>query len=305
MTQNAILVNSPLGATPAIEISEPIRVVTLNVNGVRAAFRKGMAEWLAEAKPHILALQEVRAADSDLADLFGEVQTSSPSGQWHILHDPASAKGRAGVAIVSAWPATATRTSLGPDDFDSAGRWLEADFVFAAAEGRKQTLTVVSTYVHSGEVDTPKQVEKYKFLNAMQARMAELIGAQNSDSTDDTLAVVLGDLNVGHTELDIKNWKGNLKNAGFLPEERAYFDIFMNQQGWRDLGRDAHPDAAGPYTWWSFRGQAFDTDAGWRIDYQLATPSLAKKAGNYAVHRAASYDTRFTDHSPVQVEYSL
>ena len=306
MTQQSILVNSPLGATPAIEISEPLRVVTLNVNGVRAAFRKGMAQWLAEARPHVLALQEVRAADSDLADLFGAVQQSSPSGQWHILHDPASAKGRAGVAIISAWPATEARTKLGPEEFDSAGRWLEADFVFAAdASSKPQTLTIVSTYVHSGEVDTPKQVEKYKFLEAMQARMAELIGNQTADSTDGTLAVVLGDLNVGHTELDIKNWKGNLKNAGFLPEERAYFDIFMNQQGWRDLGREAHPGAAGPYTWWSFRGQAFDTDAGWRIDYQLATPSLAKKAGGYAVHRAASYDTRFTDHSPVQVDYTL
>ena len=304
MTQNTIVVNSPLGASPAVSIAEPLRVVTLNVNGVRAAFRKGMAQWLAEAKPHILALQEVRAADADLADLFGEVQDSSPSGQWHILHDPASAKGRAGVAIVSAWPAVASRTELGPEEFDSAGRWLEADFAFAGANGT-QTITVVSTYVHSGEVDTPKQVEKYKFLNAMQARMAELIGSQTAQSSDGSLALVLGDLNVGHTELDIKNWKGNIKNAGFLPEERAFFDIFMNQQGWRDLGRDAHPGVDGPYTWWSFRGQAFDTDAGWRIDYQLATPSLANKVQGYSVHRAASYDTRFTDHSPVQVDYRL
>jgi len=305
MTNTAIQVNAPLGASPAIELDEPLRVVTLNVNGVRAAFRKGMAEWLAEARPHVLALQEVRAADADLADLFGEVQASSPSGQWHILHDPATAKGRAGVAVVSAWPAIASRTTLGPDEFDSAGRWLEADFAFETEGASPQILTVVSTYVHSGEVETPKQVEKYKFLEAMKTRMAELIGNQTAESIDGKLAVVLGDLNVGHTELDIKNWKGNIKNAGFLPEERAYFDIFMNQQGWRDLGRDAHPDIAGPYTWWSFRGQAFDTDAGWRIDYQLATPSLAKKSASYAVHRAASYDTRFTDHSPVQVEYRL
>jgi exodeoxyribonuclease-3 len=141
-------------------------------------------------------------------------------------------------------------------------------------------------------------VEKYKFLEAMTARMSELMATR-------AYVVVLGDLNVGHTELDIKNWKGNLKNAGFLPEERAYFDGFMKQQGWRDIGRDSHPDQAGPYTWWSFRGQAFDTDAGWRIDYQLATPKLAALASNYAVHRAASYDTRFTDHSPVAVEYAL
>jgi exodeoxyribonuclease-3 len=116
---------------------------------------------------------------------------------------------------------------------------------------------------------------------------------------------VTGDLNVGHTELDIKNWKGNLKNAGFLPEERAYFDTFMNSQGWVDIGRVTHPDVPGPYTWWSFRGQAFDTDAGWRIDYHLATPALAETASNYRVHRADSYDTRWSDHSPVSVDYSI
>jgi len=271
----------------------PLKVVTLNVNGVRAAFRKGMAEWLETARPDVLCLQEVRASDEDLAGLFGEVNHLSETGEWHILHHAASAKGRAGVAVISQQPSISHSTVLGPDDFDSAGRWLEADF-----EVNGKRLTVVSTYVHSGEVDTPKQVEKYKFLDAMTERMAELMATR-------PYVVVLGDLNVGHTELDIKNWKGNLKNAGFLPEERAYFDGFMKQQGWMDLGREAHPDVAGPYTWWSFRGQAFDTDAGWRIDYQLATPKLAELASNYRVDRAASYDTRFTDHSPVVVEYAL
>lgn len=272
---------------------QALKVVTVNVNGVRAAFRKGMADWVAAAKPDILALQEVRAETTDLEALFGEIAHLSPTGQWHILHDAASAKGRAGVAVISSQPSVSHSTVLGPDDFDSAGRWLEAEF-----EVNGKRLTVVSTYVHSGEVDTPKQVEKYKFLQAMQQRMAQLIATV-------PFAVVLGDLNVGHTELDIKNWKGNLKNAGFLPEERAYFDAFMKEQGWRDLGRDAHPEQAGPYTWWSFRGQAFDTDAGWRIDYQLATPKLAQVAANYRVDRAPSYDTRWTDHSPVIVEYSL
>jgi exodeoxyribonuclease-3 len=158
-------------------------------------------------------------------------------------------------------------------------------------------LTVVSTYVHSGEAETPKQVEKYKFLEAMEARMAELISG-------DRLAVVVGDLNVGHTELDIKNWKGNVKNAGFLPQERAYFDRFASQ-GWVDMGRAAHPGVPGPYTWWSYRGKAFDTDAGWRIDYQLATPALAKLGQNYRVDRAESYDARWTDHTPVLVDYDL
>ena len=262
-----------------------VRIATVNVNGVRAAFRKGMGDWLDARNVDILALQEVRASTEDLELALGP--------EWNILHDAASAKGRAGVALASRAKAEIHRVEIGADDFDSAGRWLEADYRVG-----DKIVTVVSTYVHSGEVDTPKQVEKYKFLEAMTERMAALIATR-------AYVVVLGDLNVGHTELDIKNWKGNLKNAGFLPEERAYFDGFMKQQGWRDLGRDAHPDQAGPYTWWSFRGQAFDTDAGWRIDYHLATPKLAAVASNYAVHRAASYDTRFTDHSPVSVEYAL
>jgi exodeoxyribonuclease-3 len=271
-----------------------LQVVTINVNGVRAAFKKGFAQWVIQHSPDVIALQEVRAETTDLEEIFKAIEVEQNDGtKWHILHDNASAKGRAGVAIVSKMPALASRTTLGPKSFDSAGRWLEVDF-----KVKTKTVTVISTYVHSGEVDTPKQVEKYKFLDAMTKRMAEL-------RKEDGLVVVVGDLNVGHTELDIKNWKGNLKNAGFLPEERAYFDTWMHKQGWVDLGRAAHPEVPGPYTWWSYRGQAFDTDTGWRIDYQLATPKLAKVASNYLVHRAASYDTRFTDHSPVVVQYAI
>ena len=273
---------------------ENLKIATINVNGVRAAYRKGLAEWVISESPDIIALQEVRAETTDLEEIFAAIAQEQNNGTtWHILHDNASAKGRAGVAVVSKMKPIASRTELGPKSFDSAGRWLEVDFKF-----KTKTLTVISTYVHSGEVGTPKQVEKYKFLDAMTKRMAEIKKA-------DGLCVVVGDLNVGHTELDIKNWKGNLKNAGFLPEERAYFDTWMHKQGWIDLGRATHPDVPGPYTWWSFRGQAFDTDTGWRIDYQIATPKLAKVASNYKVHRAASYDTRFTDHSPVVVEYAI
>ena len=269
-----------------------LKIATVNVNGVRAAFRKGMADWVVAERPDILALQEVRAETTDLLELFSATE-DAVGHKWHVLHDAASAKGRAGVAVLSRFEPIAHRTALGPDEFDSAGRWLEVDF-----DVNGKTLTVISTYVHSGEVDTPKQVEKYKFLDAMTARMDAI-------RADGSLVVVVGDLNVGHTELDIKNWKGNLKNAGFLPEERAYFDTMMHKQGWVDVGRTAHPEQPGPYTWWSFRGQAFDTDTGWRIDYHLATAALAASAANYKVHRAASYDTRWTDHSPVVVEYTL
>jgi exodeoxyribonuclease-3 len=265
-----------------------LSIATVNVNGVRAAARKGMVDWFNTSKPEILCLQEVRAPKADLETIVRE----DMGLDWHVYEHEASAKGRAGVAILSKQEAKAVRTELGPEEFDSAGRWIEADF-----ETKAGLLTVVSCYVHSGEAETPKQVEKYKFLKVMEERMAEL-------TRNNGLALVVGDLNVGHTELDIKNWKGNLKNAGFLPEERAHFDNFASQ-GWVDMGRAAHPGVPGPYTWWSYRGKAFDTDAGWRIDYQLATPALAKLGQNYRVERAESYDARWTDHTPVLVDYNL
>ncbi|MEO7015186.1 MAG: exodeoxyribonuclease III [Leifsonia sp.] len=275
---------------------KPLRIATINTNGIRAAFRKGMGSWLDARDVDILAIQEVRAATEDIQQLLGE--------EWDILHDPATAKGRAGVAIASRHRASIHRVELGASDFDSAGRWLEADYEF---DGK--TVTVVSTYVHSGEADSPKQVEKFKFLDAMEARLPEL---QNHSE----YAVVLGDLNVGHRTLDIKNWKGNVKRAGFLPKEREYFDRIVGAEhderynagaglGWVDVGRKFAGDVDGPYTWWSWRGQAFDNDSGWRIDYQLATPALAATAKSYAVDRAAAYDERWSDHTPVVVDYAL
>lgn len=269
-----------------------LRVASVNVNGVRAAYRRGMGEWLDARDVDLLALQEVRASTEDLQSLLGD--------EWSILHDPASAKGRAGVAIASRRRASIHRVELGAPDFDSAGRWLEADY-----EVGGRIITLVSAYVHSGEVDTPKQVEKYRFLDAMQARLPEL--EEHSE-----LALVVGDLNVGHRTLDIKNWKGNVKRAGFLPEERAYFDRFVGAEGaddhglgWVDVGRRFAGEVPGPYTWWSWRGKAFDNDSGWRIDYQLATPALAELVTDYTVDRAATYDTRFSDHSPVVVDYAI
>lgn len=281
-------------------MSTRLRVASVNTNGVRAAFRKGMGEWLAARDVDILALQEVRAATEDLEGLLGP--------EWDILHDAATAKGRAGVAIASRKAASIHRVALGADDFDSAGRWIEADY-----EVGDRIVTVVSTYVPTGEVDTPKQVEKYTFLDAMSERMPQL--AAHSE-----LALIVGDLNVGHRELDIRNWKGNRKNAGFLPQERAYFDRFMGPAGepvegvdgsvgpglgWVDVGRRHAGEVDGPYTWWSQRGQAFDTDTGWRIDYHLATPALADTVTAYSVDRAAAYDQRWSDHAPVVVDYLI
>ncbi|WP_234864862.1 exodeoxyribonuclease III [Sinomonas albida] len=263
-----------------------LRVATVNVNGLRAAWRKGMPEWLESRDVDVLCMQEVRAPDEVVASLFDG---------WHILHAEADAKGRAGVAIVSRLAPAATRVGIGHAYFETAGRWVEADF---AVDGGKQ-LTVVSAYVHSGEVDTPKQVDKYRFLDEMVLRLPQL--AQLSD-----YALVVGDLNVGHTPLDIRNWKANQKRAGFLPEERAYFDRFFGEEiGWKDVHRELSGQIDGPYTWWSQRGRAFDNDAGWRIDYQIATPGLAAVATNAVVDRATAWDTRFSDHAPLVIDYKL
>ena len=268
-----------------------LRIASVNVNGLRAAYKKGMAEWLEPRDVDILCLQEVRAPDAIVRELLGE--------GWHILHAEAEAKGRAGVAIASRAEPVATRSCIGDNYFTTAGRWVEADYIVRDAAGEASTLTVASAYVHSGEAGTPKQDDKFRFLDVMATRLPEL--TKHSDH-----ALVVGDLNVGHTELDIRNWKGNVKRAGFLPAERAYFDRFFGEEiGWKDVHRGLAGTVDGPYTWWSQRGQAFDNDAGWRIDYHMATPALAAAAVSAVVDRAPSWDTRFSDHAPLVVDYRL
>ena len=286
-------------------VSRRVRIASVNVNGIRAATRKGMLEWLDAADVDVMALQEVRATEAEL-------RVALPG--WEIVNDEALAKGRAGVAVASRMPSVEVRRVLGPaaedaaEVLDSTGRWIEADFDI---DGER--LIVVSAYVHTGEAGTPRQDAKWAFLDAMEKRMPQLEAAS-------PLALVMGDLNVGHRESDIRNWKGNIKKAGFLPRERAYFDRFFGESGaevtgadgsvgpglgWVDIGRRFHGDVDGPYTWWSMRGRAFDNDAGWRIDYHLATPELGARVTDYRVVRAPSWDTRWSDHSPVIADYTL
>lgn len=273
-----------------------VRIASVNVNGVRAAFRKGMGGWLADRDVDILALQEVRAETEQLTGLLG--------AGWDVVHDAASARGRAGVALASRAPATVHRIALGQDDLDTAGRWIEADYDVGGV-----IVTAVSCYVPTGGAGTPKQDEKMAFLAALADRLPRL--REHSQ-----FAVVMGDLNVGHRTLDIRNWKGNLKNAGFLPEERAVFDRILGAEGdaaynagaglgWVDVGRRFAGDVDGPYTWWSQRGKAFDTDTGWRIDYQLATPELADRVVDVRIDRADAYDQRWSDHAPLVVDYAI
>jgi len=280
-------------------VSQTLRIASVNVNGIRAAVRNGMAGWLDSADVDILTLQEVRAELTHL-------ESALPG--WELVHDESLTKGRSGVAVASRIPITASRIELGDEGVDSRGRWIEAD-----VEVDGERLTVVSAYVHSGEDGTPRQDAKYGFLDAMSVRLVEL-------ANDDALALVTGDLNVGHRPLDIKNWRGNQKKAGFLPRERSYFDRFFGDAGalvtgvdgvegvglgWVDVGRRFAGEVDGPYTWWSNRGQAFDNDTGWRIDYHMATPALAARVADYRVARAASYAERWSDHAPVVADYRL
>ena len=271
-----------------------VRVATVNVNGVRAAFKNGMGTWLEGRGVDILALQEVRADTQHIEELLGP--------DWNVLHDAATAKGRAGVALASRGKAEIHRVAIGEEDFDTAGRWLEADYAVGG-----EILTVVSAYVHSGEVGTPKQVEKYRFLDAVERRLPQL-------TAHTPLALVVGDLNVAHRRLDLKTWRANQKSSGFLPEERAYWDRFVGAEddpdynaggglGWVDVGRRAAGEVDGPYTWWSWRGQAFANDTGWRIDYHLASPALADRVVAYTVDKAPDRDGRWSDHTPVVVDY--
>ncbi|GGC93128.1 exodeoxyribonuclease III [Tersicoccus solisilvae] len=275
-----------------------LRVASVNVNGIRAAFRTsgvragngdGMREWLAARDVDVLTLQEVRAPDAVVHELLGP--------DWYVAHAEAGAKGRAGVAVATRLEPTATRIGIGEDYFATAGRWIEVDVTVPTAAG-DAVLTAVSAYVHSGEAGTARQEDKYRFLTAMERRLPQIRARAD-------LAVVTGDLNVGHTTRDIKNWKGNATKAGFLPEERAYVDRFLGEHGWVDVHRALAGDVDGPYTWWSMRGAAFDNDAGWRIDYQLATPELARTATTASVDRAASWDTRWSDHAPLVIDYQL
>ncbi len=266
-----------------------LKITTVNVNGIRAAYRNGMAAWVEENSPDIMLLQEVRAPEEITTQLLGP--------EWHVAQQASVIKGRSGVAIASRLPLQASRIGVpaGTEEPDvDTGRWVEADITLASG----QPLTVVSAYLHSGTAGTPKMDMKYAHLDKVNTRMAEL-RAQGG------LAVVAGDINIAHHEVDIKNWKGNLKSAGFLPEERAYLDHWFDELGWVDLGRRLSGEGPGPYTWWSNRGKAFDNDAGWRIDYHLVSPELDATAQSITVGRAPSYDTRWSDHAPLTAVYDV
>lgn len=278
-------------------------ITTVNVNGIRAAVKErnehnpGMLPWLTAGDSDIVLLQEVRADEALARAALAPVLDDG----WHLAMTESSVKGHAGVGILSRTPPTAVRVGFGSSEFDSTGRYLEADFDGADIG----SLTVASLYLPKGaaepapsaaEKDVAKFEEKKRFLAEFGDHLSTVVRRRRS-------IVVGGDWNIAPAEADIKNWKGNLASPGFLPHERAWVAELLGA-GWRDVVRDLHPDDAGPYSWWSWRGKAFDNDAGWRIDYQLTNTTAAKRAQRAFVDRAAAYDRRWSDHAPVTVTYS-
>lgn len=247
--------------------------------------RKGFGEWIEENTPDVLLLQEVRADIPTTEKLV-------PAGYNAVVH-PCEIKGRAGVAVLTREGIEVGQVRYGAAEESpqvDTGRWLEVQLP-------EYNLTVVSAYLHSGDVaDEAKMQAKYSHLRAVSTRLEELKAREN--------VLVTGDFNIVHTEEDIKNWKPNHnKRAGVLDEEIAYLSA------WLEYYSDVQRQLAGPgqaeYTWWSQRGKAFDNNVGWRIDYQLASPHLAERARSYAIGRAQSYDTRFSDHAPLSVVYEF
>jgi len=268
-----------------------MRVSSVNVNGIRAAMRKGMAEWLARREPDFLLLQETRADAAIVSDLLGP--------KWHVAPEVSRLKGRAGVAVASREEPVAVRAGLPGEKADvDSGRWVEADFDTPA--GR---LTLVSTYFHSGTAGTPTMALKYAHLELVSARLAELVRLAAAGERD---VLVAGDFNIVGGPLDLRNYRANHNRvAGALDPEMAYLHRWFGELGWRDVHREVVGEVQGPYTWWSQRGRAFDNDTGWRIDYQIATPGLAATARTALVDRAPAWDARFSDHAPLTVDYVL
>lgn len=283
-----------------------ITVATSNVNGIRAAYRKNMEAWVSEHKPDVLCMQEVRAPQKDTDAIlasFARHYTGDrlrAAGSVGCLNEVCKIPGRAGVALISDLAITDKRYGLtGLSEDVDTGRWIEADITTPSGYG----LTVVDVYMHAGNVDDPAKMEqKFRFLDHMMERAQELAETAENGGRQ---AVMCGDFNIAHTHADIKNAKANEKNSGFLPEERAYLDRLLGDTGFTDVMRSLAGDIQGPYTWWSQRGRAFDNNTGWRLDYQFATPGLARRARSFTIDRADSYDTRWSDHAPLTVAYDI
>ncbi len=250
----------------------------MNVNGIRSAIKKGLFRWLSEQNADIICLQEVRTSE----DLIKEEAYQLP--QYHCYHNSAQKSGYSGVSIFSKKEPDKIVTKLGFPLADDEGRYIHAEF---------GDLVVASIYFPSGTSGDGRQTLKYEFLDKYLNILDEHLKSKRS-------YILCGDWNIAHKNIDLKNWKTNQKNSGFLPEERAWLDTVFNTKGWIDAFRviNQEPDQ---YTWWSNRANAWNNNVGWRIDYQVVTPNLKDKIKSVAIYR----DEKFSDHAPLTIDYNI
>ncbi len=255
-----------------------LRVITLNANGIRAAARKGFFDWLPKQNADVICIQETRAQIDQLTD-----KIFHPDG-YHSFYLDAQKKGYSGVALYSKNEPVEVIRGLGEDLIDAEGRYLEARF------GK---LSVVSLYLPSGSSGDIRQTFKYRMMELFLPYLKSLKRKRRD-------FIICGDWNIAHTNADIRNWKGNRKNSGFLPEERAWLSQLFDELGYVDAFRQL-PQQEHEYTWWSNRGQAWTKNVGWRIDYQITTPGLRGRVVRTEIFR----DRRFSDHAPLIVDYDF
>ncbi len=263
-----------------------LRVTSLNLNGIRSAAKKGVFEWLIRHDPDVLCVQELKAQQADMTAAF--LKTALHNGVFHY----AEKKGYSGVGLYAKPEPTTLQIGFGSTEFDAEGRYVRADF-----DSPKQKLSIISLYLPSGSSSEERQQAKFRFLDEFLPHMQTLWQEHKDHGRE---FILCGDWNIAHKEIDLKNWRSNQKNSGFLPEERAWITHVFDELGWVDVYRTLHPETTGEaYTWWSNRGQAYANNVGWRIDYQIATPGIAAKAKSASVYK----DSRFSDHAPLTVEY--
>lgn len=293
-----------------------IRIGTHNVNGIRAALRRGFRGYWDETTADVIALQEVRCRVDDLPlDAFDG---------FHVTLDAGQLAGRNGVAVltrhaperVRSLAEVITEISPGgrPTDL-SAERIVNRDLAAFSHEGRYVEVDLADAPVRVASLYLPKGAawpyeegseEKYlRKMRFMRGLARALTASKREAAAQGREFLVMGDFNIAHTKLDLRNWRSNQKSEGFLPEEREWFGSIVGPRRLIDVVRHLHPDVEGPYSWWSWRGQAFANDTGWRIDYHLASPGLAKAATSAFVGREATYEARVSDHSPVVVDYAI
>ena len=263
------------------------KLTSLNLNGIRSATTKGVEAWVAATSPDCICVQEVKAQATDIAGRFE--QLAGLHGHFHF----AEKKGYSGVGIYTRHEPSEVVIGYGSPEFDAEGRFVELRFDTPARK-----LSIVSCYFPSGSSGEERQLAKFRFLAEFHPILMKLKAEREF--------ILCGDINIAHQEADLKNWKGNRKNSGFLPEERAWMSkiLHLTEEGGGlvDVYRKLRPDTTDEcYTWWSNRGQAYAKNVGWRLDYHLASPALAALARSEHIYK----EVKFSDHAPITVDYDF